>query len=78
MVHLVVPIHRVFSFRIDCNIRSHNIIQSIPCSSILGGQLFIDGFHGPVPVLAIYHRLLISLLETHFTSLLVTVAADQN
>jgi hypothetical protein len=76
LVHHAVPIHRVFSFRLDCNTRSDYVVQS--SSSILGGQLFFDGFQGPVPLIVIDHWLPHSLLEAHFMSLLVMVYADQN
>jgi hypothetical protein len=47
------------------------------CSSILGGRIFLGCFQGPGPIIFIDHRLLHSLLETHFMSLVVMVAADQ-
>jgi hypothetical protein len=55
LVHSVILLHTVFSFRLDFNIRSRDIIQSSPISSILGSQVLLDGFKGPGPVLVIDH-----------------------
>jgi hypothetical protein len=36
LVHSIILFRGVLIFRLDCNIRSHNIIQGSPSSSILG------------------------------------------
>jgi hypothetical protein len=78
LVHSIVPFCRVLSFRLDLNIRLHNIIQCSPSSSILGSEVLLRGFKSSRPILFIYHWLLCCLLETDLVPLLIAIAMNQN
>jgi hypothetical protein len=77
LIYGVIPIRKVFSFQLDCNIRPDYIVQGIPCSSILGSQVILDGVKGTGSVPIIDQQFIRSLLETNFMLLLILVTAYQ-
>jgi hypothetical protein len=78
LVHSLIILRRIFSFRFDGNLRADNIIQCCSSDTILGGKILFDLLQGPWPIFVVDLRLLRSLLEANFMVLLVTITANQN
>jgi hypothetical protein len=78
LIHSLIILSRIFSFRFDVNIWANNIIQCSPSDPILRGKVIFDLLQGPWPIFVIDLRLFSGLLETNFMMLLVAIAADQN
>jgi hypothetical protein len=78
LIHSLIILRRIFSFRFDGNLRANTIIQCCSSDTILGGKVLFDIIQGTWLIFVIDLRLFISLLEANFVALLVTITADQN
>jgi hypothetical protein len=78
LVHSIIPFRRVLRFRLDRNIRSHNIIQGSPSSSILGRYVLLDCSKRSRPVLVFYHWILWYFIVTDLMPLLISIATNQS
>jgi hypothetical protein len=78
LIHSLIILRKIFSFRFDHNVWANNIIQCSPSYTILGGNVIFDLLQGIWPIIVINLRFFCSLLETNFMKLLVAIAANQN
>jgi hypothetical protein len=69
LIHSLIIVSRIFSFRLEGNIRANNIIQCCSSGTILRCEVLFDILQGFWPIFAI---------DLWFLTLVVVITANQN